>query len=240
MKNVKYILVLGAFFSLGLEAYSQVKPFNSIQKRNHIGLNSQYFVNRLISENDSLPFQLLYKRQIKNKNQAFLVGLIGQYKNSRSKKNHLGEFERNYLLNYGVSLGYEWQENLGKRWQISYGFSVPFEILNNHQYILEFFPPEEGFIIEFLYYDYNKYLISAGISPFVSPRFFINKSLYIDLHFKIESIFWVIKQRGYVGTVLFSGEKLGSGYSSGDSMGFNTNTNFFSGIQIHYLFNSKP
>ncbi len=110
-----------------ITAYIQAQDSTKINKvhRNHIGINTQFAQDQFFNPQARTPIQFMYKRQNKKNNGAWRLGVDMWYQYADSSANTSMAFRgHTEALIFGVSLGYEWQKNITKKWICYYGVDI--------------------------------------------------------------------------------------------------------------------
>jgi hypothetical protein len=107
-----------------IAAYTQAQDSTKTNKtyRNHIGINTQFAQDQFFNPQSRTPIQFMYKRQNKKNNGAWRFGADVWYQYADSSANVSMTFRgHTESLILGVSVGYEWQKNITKKWICYYG-----------------------------------------------------------------------------------------------------------------------
>lgn len=187
MKKELSLLVILFSFSFALKAQSlDTAFFDPLSYRNHIGFNTQIITDHIFDPEVRTPFELMYKRQLKDM-RAWRVQLKGRYNRRFEQYDTRAAYqikETTTTSQVGVSIGFEWQYILSKRWFWYWGADIGY----NLDQVIKNVENDEGVIYTdkmtgkeyFLYTTRKIPTHTLSGAPFIGFRFHVNKRLYVS------------------------------------------------------------
>jgi hypothetical protein len=193
---LKYtFLLLSGAVTLHLSAQTPETGSRFIATNTHsIGINL-YPVVRYLSKTDSLfLFEIAYKQQVKGKDRAWRIGLLGQFDNLKydlqQKIINENSQTSNFLVrttkqfSIGASVGHEWQLTLGKRWMLAAGVDLRY-LYARHNIISTLEYESVSALIHNNWYS-NDYSHEASLQPFLGINLAITSHWLLNVAFKAD------------------------------------------------------
>lgn len=191
MKHTTILLALLGLTTLHLPAQTPAENRFIAQRSHSIGFNL-YPVIAHLSETDALfPFEITYKYQLKGKDRAWRLGLLGQY-NYFDKDDNIGNLYEDAFLSIdykgthkqfkvGAYIGHEWQRTLGKRWLLAIGTDVRYLYEQRNEQTAQ----TSSVALAYTKYYGNYYSHGMSLQPFAGLSFAITTHLLLYIDFKV-------------------------------------------------------
>jgi hypothetical protein len=208
-------------------AYAQTAD-STRSYRHHIGLNTQFAQDQFFNPNARTPLQIMYKRQNKG-NSAWRIGLGAIYRVEETTWASLRDVGNTYYLNGNISLGYEWQQPITKKWLIYYGVDANlFLQYKKFDGERDFDIVINGVLIKPKGFDEN-YTLMPTISPFLGGRFHLRNRFYIAAEVSLQ-MYYEKKQQN----IRFEGKSIGV-KGDIDYTNYGLSLKPYSGVYLFYL-----
>jgi len=162
MKKVIFILFV---IAVGPLTYGQEVESPPDSFKNDVGVDFTRFFRFLNSNlNSDYPYYLTYRRNFDNS--SLRAGFGGGTSISTLTDSIA---LRSVATNFSMRIGFEWQKNFDKRWQIYYGLDVTYVLANQHSEGIRSGTPE--------FWVRTRKISEIGFGPNLGVKFKINKRL---------------------------------------------------------------